>query len=71
MEQITSREANSSSSIQEILQVFTPYNYMLRHKISRQKILLFFSPQLYDSDPNSPLTFPILSHINLTYAIPP
>jgi len=37
MEQITSREANSSPSIQEILQVFTTYNYIyLQHKISRR-----------------------------------
>ena len=71
MERITSREANSSSSIQEILEFFTTYNYMyLQHKISRQKILLSVSPEIYDSVPNSPLLFPILSHINLIYAIP-
>jgi hypothetical protein len=82
MEQITPREANSSSPIQEILQVFTTYNYMcLQHKISKQKILslslslsvslLFFpSPDLYDSVPNSPQFFPILSNTNLIYAIP-
>jgi hypothetical protein len=69
MEQITSREANCSSSTQEILQVFTTHNYVYLHVFTtynfKIKNYIFFSPELYDSVPHSPLLFPILSHINL------